>query len=258
MVAGQFAWPAVCVGPCLAKRLHVQHPLQVPLALQRHVTAPPLTICCMQIGDVPLAACSYQEERQAGGGPPMYKRRMDAADGRIHLQWQAGPLQGQLQVSGATLPASTSLQQLLERLLPPSGLSLGALRLESCRLTPAQCGACPLLEPVNDLEVVYQRFLPDGHTAAEAEEFSFDGHPRPPPQGSPADLARQAALEPVLAALLAQMPRLERLHCGGLPSCVVQRTGLRSLNLNGASLETLPHGPYLQSELVWAVVGRVH
>ncbi len=209
-----------------------------------------LPVACFssQIDDVPMGACSYREERAASGGPPMWRRRMDASDARPgDIVWPAGPLQGLLQVQHAELPAGTSLQQLLERLLPPSGLSLGTLWLEGCQLTPAQCSACPLLEPVTDLAVRGIRFPPDSFAAAEAEGRS----------GNEAQ-ARKAAFGAVLEALLAQMPALESLECGSLPTCVVQRTGLRYLDLGGAYLETLPRGPYLQSELSGLVVGWLH
>ena len=183
---------------------------------------------------------------------------MDASDSRHRrpsMQWPEGPLQGRLLVCRATLPAGSLLQQLLERLLPPCGLRLVALQLEKCRYTPVQCRSCPLLGLVNDLAIESARFLPDGYTAEEAEEFSYDGQPHLPPGGSPADRAQKAALEPVLSALMAQMPALERLalplvgsDTASPPACLVQRSGLRFLNLDGAYLKTLPQGPYLQGE----------
>lgn len=214
----------------------------------------------LQVDGVQLAMCSYREERQAGGGLPNWRRRMHALDscGGV-VEPPSGPLQGRLKLYGAALPAGSTLQQLLQRLLPPRGISLGALELEECRFTPAQCGDCPLLQGLNELSVKSPHFLPDSHTAEEAEEDYFaHGQRQPPPDGSPADLARKAAVEPVLAALIAQMPRLERLELavplpqgGGLPDCIVQRTGLRFLDLDGSYfLEQLPAGPYLQSESV--------
>ncbi|PRW32956.1 activating signal cointegrator 1 complex subunit 3 isoform B [Chlorella sorokiniana] len=211
----------------------------------------------VQIDGLPLKICCYREEQQAGGGPPMWQQEAEAADlrRRSTIRWPAGPLQGWLRVIGASLPPGSTLQQLLQRLLPPAGLSFGMLELSKCRFTPSQCGACPPLGQVNELAVDYPRFLLDGYTAAQAEEFQQEGEPEPPPGGSPADLAQKEAIEPVLAALLDQMPALERLQLaahlpegGGVPGCIVQHSGLRYLDLGGAGyLKTLPLGPYLQS-----------
>lgn len=213
-----------------------------------------LTCTPLQVGGVPLVACSYQEEKAAGGGLPLWKCRLATArsGGRQRRwPWPAGPPQGRLRVNRATLAACSTLQQLLQQLLPPRGISLGALELDDCRFTQAQCSDCPLLQGLNELAVKSPHFLPDGYTAAQAEEFSFDGRPSRPPQGSAADHARKAAVEPVLAALMAQMPRLERLTApgdDGVPACVMQRTALRFLDMDGGYLTQLPRGPYLQSE----------
>jgi len=58
--------------------------------------------------------------------------------------------------------------------------------------------------------------------------------------------------------LLQQAPALRSLHISdcpilkedtlGLPACLVSRQGLASLHLHSCSLETLPPGPYLESE----------
>lgn len=208
----------------------------------------------LQIDGFDLESCSYQEVQRAGGAPPSHKLRMDAADpgGRRGTQWPVGPLQGRLLVGHATLPPGATLQQLLERLLPRCGLSLGALELEELRCTPAQCSPCPLLGQVNDLALHFPRCLPDGYTSEEADEED----PYGPEEGSPADLARRETTEPVLAALMAQMPELERLLAegvlpegAGVPACIRHCTSLRSLELGMPCVaKQLPPGPYLHSE----------
>lgn len=159
----------------------------------------------MQFGGVPVERCVYKEGRQAGNAPLCWKPHGG-------IQWTLGPPQGQLLVAGAAQPHGSTLPQLLERLLPPCGLSLGALTLNSCELTPAQCHAGPLLEHV--------------------KHFS-------------AELAVQAAL-------ISQMPALERLDAslpedGRLPDCIVQGSSLRVLELTLGAGQTPPPGPYLQS-----------
>lgn len=212
----------------------------------------------VQIGNIPLRVCSYLEERSAGGGLPLWRCRMEAASyptpcqGRI--QWPAGLPHSRLRVCGVTLPAGSTLQQVLGRLLPPCGISLGGLEVDRCRFTPAQCSNCLALEGLSDMKVCWLRCLPDNFTAADVEELSSNGRPMRPLGGSPADLARKAAAEAVLAALMAQVPQLERLDLDaelpegcGVPACVVQCASLRYLDL-GFDLTTLPPGPYLHSE----------
>ena len=164
----------------------------------------------MQIDDFDLESCSYQEVQRAGGAPPSHKLHMDAADSGSR-RGTVGPLQGRLLVGHATLPPGAKLQALLERLLPRCGLSLGALELEELRCTPAQCSPCPLLGQVNDLALHFPRCLPDGYTSEEADEEDHYG----PEEGSTADLARRETTEPVLAALMAQMPALAERASGG-------------------------------------------
>ena len=188
----------------------------------------------------------FRVGESSGGGPPFWRRRAAAAQQPRGgaLEWPRGPPQGRLFVQGAALPADRTLQQVLEQLLPPRGLALGALRLGACRLSPRQCADCPLLGSVSELSVEHPKFCLGGDNDSEDDgEQPWREHP-----------SQRRAVVPVMEALLAQLPLLERLGLdadmpegASLPDCITSRAGLRFLDIGMAcSPEDLPPGPYLQ------------
>lgn len=108
---------------------------------------------------------------------------------------------------------------LLTRLRPGGAPAIHELPLSSFTVSPAGVADCATLAAVTHLE------------ACEAAADDWDA--------ALGALLRQA---PLLSSL-----RVQRCFPGGLPQCLVECTGLRSLTTAGNGLQALPAGPYLAS-----------